>query len=1757
MIGLNKNLLTAMAGVTDFATNPAVAGTGIALSAIGGIYKLVKDSQKQNQDLFDTERKYKNLKVFGPDLKNIIKMIPDFGMRVIATILNRNYEHSVKASMESQNYLSPEKDERSKSEKFIGLNSKYNPLFQLPVWLLKGLTPTALQKIYGFDKQGLKKEKLEIKERAKFLGVSLTTSQLLGKTAQQIVATPDTYEGKMFKLALAQTDHLRYIGESVTTIWKKLGAEKIIGFSENVEQDIFSKIASIPKMLLNIPGINATKNLVKGGFSILTSPFKALASIGNIMDKIEIGYKQFVTGNIFKAQDRKDWESKAGIKKASPEDIKHAEMNLMSSMQDISVKQLRVQLEMLKALNKMSNSESDLNFLKKKHKVFNEYSGQFTDDREYYGKIVKDAMRTIYNKSKIGRIRGTIGGILGLLPRFLGGRNEEEDFEVENERIMKAYGYAGKVKGHLSRTGIDKKVVGKKAWRDAYRDEVERRMKEREERIAVVEAGGSSVGAITREHEQHPLTWKQRILYMMGLEDTARGAGRKILSKLRKEQSGGEEHLFDEEFGKIPGSKPVGVRGKPYGITSQLSVQKNNLIPFNPLSNISSWKASYSYFKSEYVSVGDQLIFQGLASIWMLFNDKISNLLEEIRDSSNFLSGFNRVPIPYLEDVKNYIRLDFLGTGKLLTELKTTYADGYLKLSTSFADGYLEVKSSIDDLTDAFKTKFSLAAHYFAGGVIPGKPPINKKEDNVFVAARSGERVLTEEQNFILVDSLKETVDYNRKSFNVLNEIKDRQPTQEEQRFTKEEEKSRWNKLIETSKETKDTLKGKISYYLRDAWEKVKFGKKKKEGEEGDGIFKGALGVLGSILTGIGGFIGGIFSGKLLKGALGFGGKALGFGSKILKKALLPLTALFSGIDAYKGWEDAANISGSEKPSFFQKLGSGMAGMISGLTWGLIEPKTIYDFFSPVAGWIGDKMGQLKDWFLSTQAGTNFSAWKVADTFDGFGKSKAGEISGSKDANFFQRMGAGVSGMLSSATLGMVTPDTFYEYISGTSSWISDKMNDVKIWFLQTQAGTNFSKWKVRDTFEGINNAESITGLKEPNFINKLGAGMSSILSSLTLGMIPPQTMYNLVSKTTGWVTEKVMDFTKEAYNQTMIPFSPGNMKKWAEETIIPSPDEIFTANKVTNPGFLNYLDAYTSMGVHATTNGLINAKDYYGWTNNLQNDISTTLTSSVEEKAKSISSTKNINPYIKKGFNAAQNDWKTITGSSNPSFFQQASFEISGYISFITGNDKKKIYDAIHSPIDFIDKSFNKILNWFTPNEAYAADTIPENPFVKIKEEVNKLDDNTLYGRLLGPVWIKAKSLYHKIMGKPLVKESLQSFSAVDKSKFNLSGETQRYKTSDINNTQYDDVHYKSSESSPLLPKLPTDNVPLSTEKMLLDDNRPLFKGLTEDQLKGDTVKLGSYNVNTDVYKAIQQASVKYGVPLDYMLAMAAQESNFNPNIKAPTSSATGLYQFISSTWKSMWKGGDVPDPRDPFANADAGARYAKEAEKILGTSDPAALYLGHFLGPFGAKKLINAMMSNPMTPASSVVGEKQMWANSSVFTPGSTVSDIYKWSKRKMGSFISKLGGSMSESDIAKINERQIPQKSETSPAQPIGKQDFTDIPKQPQTRSSQNIESVGATKVLEEIAALKQATVEIPKETPVGPLASQASQQPVNINNFSAPTNTIQGPHSGNNYEKQFDPQLGFLDELFNSAIAGFTNASRSFVFGESLNANFARS
>lgn len=138
--------------------------------------------------------------------------------------------------------------------------------------------------------------------------------------------------------------------------------------------------------------------------------------------------------------------------------------------------------------------------------------------------------------------------------------------------------------------------------------------------------------------------------------------------------------------------------------------------------------------------------------------------------------------------------------------------------------------------------------------------------------------------------------------------------------------------------------------------------------------------------------------------------------------------------------------------------------------------------------------------------------------------------------------------------------------------------------------------------------------------------------------------------------------------------------------------------------------------------------------------------------------------------------------------------------------------------------------------------------------------------------------------------------------------------------------------------------------------------------------------------------------------------ESGGNPNAKNPRSSAEGLGQFTDGTWLATLDT-HRPDlaglPRaeklklkfDPQIAREMTAAHTKDNETFLRSNGlpvtEGSLYLAHFAGAGGAKKLLRA---DPGASAVSVLGEQAIKANP--FLRGKTAGEVIAWADKKMGS-------------------------------------------------------------------------------------------------------------------------------------------------------------
>lgn len=146
--------------------------------------------------------------------------------------------------------------------------------------------------------------------------------------------------------------------------------------------------------------------------------------------------------------------------------------------------------------------------------------------------------------------------------------------------------------------------------------------------------------------------------------------------------------------------------------------------------------------------------------------------------------------------------------------------------------------------------------------------------------------------------------------------------------------------------------------------------------------------------------------------------------------------------------------------------------------------------------------------------------------------------------------------------------------------------------------------------------------------------------------------------------------------------------------------------------------------------------------------------------------------------------------------------------------------------------------------------------------------------------------------------------------------------------------------------------------------------------------------------------------LPADYFPMLSKIESNDRPYVKAKTSSASGLYQFIKSTWigeggawgKDMAKafGGLEPPVEEQLERVRS--LTAKNAHILRSAALPinrASLYAAHFLGAFTARQLIGADVN---ARADHIAGPDATRANRSILE-GKTVGQFLSWLHDKTG--------------------------------------------------------------------------------------------------------------------------------------------------------------
>lgn len=120
--------------------------------------------------------------------------------------------------------------------------------------------------------------------------------------------------------------------------------------------------------------------------------------------------------------------------------------------------------------------------------------------------------------------------------------------------------------------------------------------------------------------------------------------------------------------------------------------------------------------------------------------------------------------------------------------------------------------------------------------------------------------------------------------------------------------------------------------------------------------------------------------------------------------------------------------------------------------------------------------------------------------------------------------------------------------------------------------------------------------------------------------------------------------------------------------------------------------------------------------------------------------------------------------------------------------------------------------------------------------------------------------------------------------------------------------------------------------------------QGLNNAQTSTQLTKVN--NTPQELEGLIQQASSKYGIPVDLLKGVIKAESGFNPNARSEAG-AMGLMQLMPKTAASL----GVNNPYDPAQNIDGGAKYLRKMLNMFDNDMKMAL-AAYNAGPGNVKK-------------------------------------------------------------------------------------------------------------------------------------------------------------------------------------------------------------
>ena len=212
--------------------------------------------------------------------------------------------------------------------------------------------------------------------------------------------------------------------------------------------------------------------------------------------------------------------------------------------------------------------------------------------------------------------------------------------------------------------------------------------------------------------------------------------------------------------------------------------------------------------------------------------------------------------------------------------------------------------------------------------------------------------------------------------------------------------------------------------------------------------------------------------------------------------------------------------------------------------------------------------------------------------------------------------------------------------------------------------------------------------------------------------------------------------------------------------------------------------------------------------------------------------------------------------------------------------------------------------------------------------------------------------------------------------------------------------------------------------------------------------MSVASVNNRAGIQTAIAAASRKTGVDFNYLLGQAQVESGMRTHARAPTSSASGLYQFIDQSWLAIvkqhgsehgmgWAADSIQQGangrysvadagmkqailslrNDPMAASLMAAEHASDnktaLEGALGRdANGTDLYMAHFLGLGGAKSFLRNLAADPNQNGAAMFPSAARANRSIFYAPNGqprSLGDIYQRFAAKLDRGAVAAGGSL----------------------------------------------------------------------------------------------------------------------------------------------------